>query len=186
MKTILTVSRFAPLVVALAMLLAMTPTGVVHANASPQACSEYSSTSDTSAAGNAYAEVVTFTCPSGSSSGQITGEWYTCVPTPPNDCYGDVMTLTACGVVWGPDAISAFIYGKETYGSSGCNAWECDNTLSQCSGFPENTSESHSFPAESGATTTEVWVWNYGNNTPQCAVPGSTSTCEATTLDSAP
>jgi hypothetical protein len=144
----------------------MAPIGAVHA--SPQSCLQYSSTNNTSSDSNAFAKVVTYTCPGGSSG---TGEWevYNL------GTYTASGTITVCGTNYSVSNAHDFQYGYESYGTSNqCNP-------NESSGFATNTLGSHAFPIESGATTTNETVWSGVCNNGNYGSP-----CVASTYDSAP
>lgn len=144
----------------------MMPIGTIYA--SSQSCLQYSSTSNTSTDSNAFAKVVTYTCPGGSSG---TGEWEV-YNLGTNSISG---TITVCGTHYTISSVKDYQYGGELYGTSGqCNPEES-------SGFAANTLGSHAFPVESGATTTNETVWSGVCNTYTAPSP-----CIASTYDSAP
>ena len=144
----------------------MAPIGVVHA--SPQACSPYSSTNNTSSDSNAYARVTTYTCPGGGSSGQGAWEVYNL------GTYLASGTIKACGNTYTLSNAHDFQYGIEYYGTGGsCNSDESSPAV--------NTPGTYTFPIESGATTTNETVWSG-----VCSNVYTPSPCIASTFDSAP
>ena len=123
---------------------------------SPQSCTIYGSSSGTSSAGNAFAKVVTYSCPAATSG---TTEWEDY-----NAANGLAFSGTGvhdCGHIYSLGSSYSVEYGSElTTGGT------CYTQMS--TDFSTNTLGSHAYPQVSGGTSTNETVWSSGSSSTKC------------------